>query len=356
MTGKKGASIRKPHAHAIPAERAGRAGAEGGVDGRGRHTHRRARGAARTPRHGSNPFLFISLSLRSLSPPFKPKGNGAGDAAAGVDLPLSPKTLHYAEIEAEYQKIRGADLGGPLALVDMNIHPELTAVLSENVTFSFQTASILHSAAWFFDSPAIGLPGIGAHFKLAAQVATNDGCRVADLICKTGGHPRVGDIPAPPHDWHTAGEPDVLRAFEVALCLTKVQYQGHSRLFALALKHNNPHAADFAGNGARAASEKVRAAALYVSHLKAVCPPPGATTGDDLAARIAKNAALKAFDRLLPVETADLAAAAAAEAVLPNHLLLGSKERELVSQSLAAGAGMGNPEARRALVLSKMNA
>lgn len=52
----------------------------------------------------------------------------------------------------------------------------------------------------------------------------------------------------------------------------------------------------------------------------------------------------------------DLQYAVAAETVAPNHLLLGAKERELVTQSLAIGAGWGTPESRRALLLSKMNA
>lgn len=143
---------------------------------------------------------------------------------------------------------------------------------------------------------------------------------------------------------------------QVALACSKVSYEGWSRLFGLALKHANPHAADFAGNAARATSEKVRIAAHYVAHLKAICPPPGeGGAAGDVGARIAKNAAIKAFDRVLPAETVDLAFAAAAETVLPNHLLLGAKERELVSQSLAVGRCMGGPEARRALVLSKVN-
>jgi len=142
---------------------------------------------------------------------------------------------------------------------------------------------------------------------------------------------------------------DLSSSFLVPPLHFTVAYQGASKLFALALKHNNPHAADFAGNLARSLSEKVRAAGHYVAHLKAV------SLGDEQ--RAAKNAAIKAFDRVLPLETIDLQAAAAAEAVLPNHLLLGTKERELFVQSLAAGRGMvGSAEARRAMVLSKMNA
>jgi hypothetical protein len=84
--------------------------------------------------------------------------------------------------------------------------------------------------------------------------------------------------------------------------------------------------------------------------VKAVCgergapPPPG------------KALAIKEFDRILPFETQDLQYAAAAETIAPNHLLLGAKERELVTQSLAVGHGWGTPQSRRALALSKMNA
>jgi hypothetical protein len=97
-------------------------------------------------------------------------------------------------------------------------------------------------------------------------VATLDACKCADLVVKTGGEVRLGAIPAPPHSWHIEGESDPLHAFEVALSMSKVAYQHLSALFALALKHNNAHLADFAGNSARAASERVRAAVQYVAH------------------------------------------------------------------------------------------
>jgi len=149
----------------------------------------------------------------------------------------------------------------------------------------------------------------------------------------------------------------VLHCFELALALTKVEYGATHRLFGLAIKHGNPHLVDFAGNAARALGEKVRAAALYVSHLKAISPPPGKTGEDvDLAASIAKAAAMKAFDRILAVEDAPLVAAAAAEAALPLHLQGFAKERSMVAQAMDAYRGFGGDmAAQRALVLSKMN-
>ena len=298
--------------------------------------------------------------------------------------------------------IRGARLGDPTPLVPMNAHPDITKALSEAVTFSFTAAHMYHSMAWFFCQPGVGLDGIGAHFKLAATICSTDGCKsawvrrgeergqgeteepsrlslhslrhahalaqhalslrfyspiAADLIIKTGGMPRLGAIPAPPHDWHAEDQPDVLHCFELALALTKVEYGATHRLFGLAIKHGNPHLVDFAGNAARALGEKVRAAALYVSHLKAISPPPGKTGDDvDLAASIAKAAAMKAFDRILAVEDAPLVAAAAAEAALPLHLQGFAKERSMVAQAMDAYRGFGGDmAAQRALVLSKMN-
>ena len=170
--------------------------------------------------------------------------------------------------------------------------------------------------------------------------------------------PHLSAIPAPPVDFHSESESDPLRIFELALAMTKVAYSHTHHLYELAIKHGSAHLADFAGNAARQASEKVRAAALYVSHLKAICPPPG-QTGEavELAARIAKGAALKAFDRAIAFEDTDLAYAAAVELALPNSHVIGPKERSMVVQSLMASRGVrSDPEARRALGMSKLNA
>ena len=215
-TKKGGRAPAHTHIHPLPGWRVENRG--GRCEGAGRTGRRKPSAAASRARGPQLVIDFFVLSL-SLPPPFfwhfPGDGAHAARAAADLPLPLPPTMLHHADVAAAYKVIRGADLGGPLALVGMNAHPDLTACLSECITFGFQTAAVYHSMAWFFDSPHVGLTGIGGHFKLAAMVATGDACKAADLIVKTGGHPRLGDVPAPGHDWHTEGEPDVLRAFEV---------------------------------------------------------------------------------------------------------------------------------------------
>ena len=89
-------------------------------------------------------FFSLSLSLPFFFWLFPGDGAHAARAAADLPLPLPPTMLHHADVAAAYKVIRGADLGGPLALVGMNAHPDLTACLSECITFGFQTAAVYH--------------------------------------------------------------------------------------------------------------------------------------------------------------------------------------------------------------------
>ena len=118
-------------------------------------------------------FLFSHLPPLPSSTP----ATGA-DAAAPSTLGLPADFPHHAELEKTFQEVRSAPLGTPgITLVPMNAHPDVTKALSDALSFQYACATTYHSAGWWLSMPQIGLDGCGAHFKLAAVVATADACK-----------------------------------------------------------------------------------------------------------------------------------------------------------------------------------